>query len=287
MGRPTTLTYYLGRFALALLMVNAIFLIVYTARTVYDQQYVERYSLFYWILAVLSVSPVYYFLLHPLVLDRNRKTSARVGAMVYFCFGALFSTTPLLLAMDHFLVRVKTVESPEAFGPNDKEYFMFKDYYLHQKLQYDSVYYRYDRGARGQSPRDELNYFTIVPLSKTREDTTFSLFLYRNTSISQRQGNRADIEEGLQRLYMKEHKKMLTFPFDSITYFKRSEGGTLTKSTLGELLGDRVSEMPFRSAPDAVLLVPYTDHVADEGPWFLIGYVVVFAILMLFSMAFS
>ncbi len=286
-GRPSTLTFYFGRFALAILLVNAAFLIIYATRTVINHQYVERYDAFYGILAVLTVPSVYYFLVHPLVLDRNRKLSTRIGAVVYFCFGALFSTTPLLISMDHFLVKVKMVESPETFGPGEQQYFMFNHYYLHRKLQYDSAYYRYDRGARGQSPRDELNYFTLVPLSKSREDTTFSLFLYWNSYVSQPVGSKEDIELGLRGLYAKEHKKMLTFPFDSITYFDRSDGGTLTKSTLGELLGDRVSEMPFRSTPDAVLLVPYTDEVKDEGASFLLGYVIVFAIFMLFSFAFT
>ncbi len=283
----STMRYYLGQFALGLLLINAIFLFTYGARTIAANQFVERYTLFYWALAAISLAAVCYFIIYPLLLERVPKVWTRVGALLYFCFGALFSTAPLLIAMDHFLVNIKMVESPEAFGPDDQQYFMFKRYHLHRELQYDSVYYRYDRGARGQSPQDEFNYFAIIPLSATREDTAFSLLLYRSVSFTKSTGSAEEIRDTMEAMYVQEYQKTRAFPFDSITYYNRSEGGTLTKYTLGQLVGDRLAEIPFQSTADAVLLVPSTDNTTDEGPSYLLGYVILFAVILLFSIAFS
>jgi len=277
---------FFGRFALALLLVNLIFLLTYGVRTVAANQYVERYTLFYWVLAAVSLGTVGYFMVYPLFLLRVPKAMTRAGAMIYFFVGALVSTTPLLLAMDYFLVTVKMVESPEALGPGDQRFFMFKKFHLHRELQYDSVYYRYDRGARGQSPRDEFNYFVVIPMSESAGDSVFNVLLYRSVSVSQEAGKYI-IEDGLRELYTKEHQHTKVFPFDSITYFNRSEGGTLTKSTLGQLAGDRIAELPFQSQASALLLEPRTDNPVDEGPSFLLFYLIVFAVFMLFSIAFS
>lgn len=247
--------------------------------------YVARYSAAYWILAAFSLGAVGYYLVYPPVREKVPKKSTRIWAMFYFCVAALISTTPLLLAMDYFLVKISTLESPEAFGPSNNRLFMFRQYYLHRDLQYDSVYYRYDGGLR--DPKDEFYYFVVVPLSASREDTVFSLLLYNSVSVSQKPGTREEIENGLSELYEQEHEKLKKFPFDSITYFNRSEGGTFTKETAGQLMGDHITDLPFHTSADAILLEPRTDNPVDEVSSYLLLYLVVLGVFLLFSIAFT